>query len=123
MSKKDEFDDFLPERKPENYSIEIPAEQRPFENNRIPSGYDPMGEIELRGRVFSGLASGRVRWWVLITGWIIFGSFALVMISVAITSSLVVGLIYLAIAAIPIIVLFRGTIAKLSRRNRRNRYR
>lgn len=121
MSKKDEFDEFLPERKPENYSIEIPAEQRPLEHNRIPSGYEPMGEIELRGRVFSGLASGRVHWWILITGWIFLGCFVLAIIYIAIKSSLIVALIYLAIAAIPFIVLWRGTTAKLSRRKRRNR--
>ncbi|MFB2938484.1 hypothetical protein ACE1B6_24820 [Aerosakkonemataceae cyanobacterium BLCC-F154] len=121
MSKKDQFDEFLPESKQENLYIEIPAEQRPLEHNRIPSGYEPMGEIELRGRVFRGLASGQVHWWVLITGWIILGSYTLLVCYLAVTSFFWAGLIFLAIAVIPLLVLWKGTTAKLSRRKRRKR--
>jgi hypothetical protein len=128
MNENDEFDPFFPEESKENLAIEVPAEETPMGYDRIPSGYEPMGEIQLRGRVFSRLAGGQVAWWVLITGWIIFGSLALGLAYIAIALSSWTAWLFLAIAAIPLLLLGRGTKAKLSdkrrsRRSRRSRHR
>lgn len=45
--------------------VEIPSEREPMYQQRIPSGYDPMGEIYLRGRAMRNLSSGTMPWWVL----------------------------------------------------------
>lgn len=53
MSEADEFNGFLPKQKldQDKLSVEIPADQSPSYPDRIPSGYEPMGEVELRGRL------------------------------------------------------------------------
>jgi hypothetical protein len=124
MNEKDEFNQFFPDESldKDNLSVEIPAEQKPLYPERIPSGYEPMGEIQLRGRVFRGLAEGRIPWWVLITGWVLFGGFALLMVYAVATSSSLMTWLTLAIAAIPVFILWKGTRVKLaSNRRRRNR--
>lgn len=114
MSEKDEFNRFLSDEKldKDRFLVEIPAEQKSVYDERIPSGYNSMEEIELRGRAFRGLAGGRIPWWVLISGWIIFGSFALVSFYVVVTSLSLAALIPLAIATTPLLILWRGTTAK-----------
>lgn len=114
MSEQDEFKRFLSDEKldKDKFLVEIPAEQKSVYDERIPSGYNPMEEIELRGRAFRGLAGGRIPWWVLISGWIIFGSFALVSFYAVVTSLSLAALIPLAIATIPLLILWRGTTAK-----------
>ena len=121
MTEEDEFKRFLPEEKldEDKLSIEIPAQQTPVHPDRIPSGYDPMGEIQLRGQASRNLASGQVPGWVLITSWILFGSFALIMTYVAITTSSFVAWSTLAIALIPLFILWKGTRAKVANRRRR----
>ncbi|QZZ22188.1 hypothetical protein J5X98_07300 [Leptothermofonsia sichuanensis E412] len=124
MNEKDEFNQFFPDESldKDKLSVEIPAEQNPLYPERIPSGYEPMGEIQLRGRVFKGLAEGRIPWWVLITGWLLFGGFALLMVYAVATSSSFMTWLTLAIAAIPVFILWKGTRAKLAfNRRRRNR--
>ncbi|QSJ17467.1 hypothetical protein JYQ62_00815 [Nostoc sp. UHCC 0702] len=101
--------------------IEIPAEQQPPYQERIPSGYDPMQEIYLRGRAFRSLSGGRIPWWVLISGWLIFGGLALLMLITAIASQSFTLLLPLAFASIPVLILWRGTLAKLSTTKRRRR--
>lgn len=101
--------------------IEIPAEQQPPYQERIPSGYDPMQEIYLRGRAFRSLSGGRIPWWVLISGWLIFGGLALLMLITAIASQSFALLLPLAFAIIPVLILWRGTLAKLSTTKRRRR--
>lgn len=117
MPENNDFNQFLPEdsQNRDNLSIDIPAEQ-PISIDRVPSGYDPMGEIELRGRVAQGLSSGRVPWWVLITGWVLAGGFAFLMLHLAIQSFSWLLLIPLAIAAIFLVILWRGTQTKLANR-------
>lgn len=111
------FNSFLPEEPPnrDNLSIDIPAEP-PLSVERVPSGYDPMGEIELRGRVAQGMSSGRIPWWVLITGWVLAGGFAFLLLHLAIQSFSWLLLVPLAIAAIFLVILWRGTQAKLGQR-------
>ncbi|MBW4574598.1 MAG: hypothetical protein KME08_04875 [Aphanothece sp. CMT-3BRIN-NPC111] len=54
-------------------SYDIPAEQKlPFQE-KLPSGYDPMGEIYLEGRAYSNISEGNSKWWIIISSWIIFG--------------------------------------------------
>ncbi|MFM7449341.1 MAG: hypothetical protein ACKO24_12185, partial [Leptolyngbyaceae cyanobacterium] len=63
---------------------------------------------------FRGLAGGRIPWWVLISGWIIFGGLALLILIPVITSAAFELLPALVIASIPLVILWRGTVAKLS---------
>jgi hypothetical protein len=122
MSKNDDYKQFLPddELDSEQIVVEVPADPKPPYQERIPSGYDPMGEIYLRGRAFRSLAGGRIPWWVLISGWIIFGGLALLILIPAITSAAFEFLPALVILSIPLIILWRGTVAKLSIEKHKN---
>lgn len=123
MSHNDEFEPFLPRTSvdPDQLSMDIPAERSPLPMERIPSADDPMGRIELRGRAFQGLSGGRVPWWVLIAGWIMFGGLAVLSLKIAIYSSSIFAWIVVAIALLPLLILFQGTQAKLTRSQRRPR--
>ncbi len=72
-----------------------------------------MGEVELRGRVSQGMVSGRMPWWVLITGWVLAGGFAFLMLHLVIRSFSLLLLLPLAIAVLFLLILWRGTQAKL----------
>jgi hypothetical protein len=126
MSKNNEYRQFLPDDELDDKRtvVEIPAESKfPYQPDRIPSGYDPMSEIHLRGRASRGLAEGRIPWWVIISGWVILGGYALMILSAAFMSASVVVLLFLAIAVIPLLILWRGTAAKISIEQRRRRKR
>jgi len=113
--------DYLPPDEsvdPNQLFVEVPTHASPVPHDRIPSGYEPMGEIELRGRMASGLAGGRVPWWVLITGWVIFGGAAFLLLHVALTLSSFTAWFGVAIALLPLIALGRGTFAKWIGRDR-----
>ncbi|WP_019499314.1 hypothetical protein [Pseudanabaena sp. PCC 6802] len=135
MTRRDDSDRLLPDYdldkgKPSN---EVPPNSRPVEYDRVPSGYEPIGQIELIGRVFRGLVRGRFPWWVLILAWICFGSLAwiyaygaVVAIVVAFTSgawiSFAVYFIFFiamsVMSAAFFSILWRATLAKLSNRKR-----
>jgi hypothetical protein len=123
MNENNEFNQFFPNEKLEEDQIfiEVPTAQQSPDYEKIPSGYDPMGEIHLRGRAFSSLSGGRIPWWVLISSWLIFGGSALLMFIVAITSQSLAGLLPLCFAVIPVLILWRGTLSKLSRTQHRRR--
>jgi hypothetical protein len=110
----DKRDPYLPHRKSDKdrLIVEIPLESKMPYPDRLPSGFDPIQSIGLEGRAFRGLAGGRIPWWILITGWIIFGGFALLTLSLAITSGILSSLPLLFINSIPILILWRGTAAK-----------
>lgn len=118
MNNKDEFSQFLPDQslEPDKLSVEIPAEQHPVAPEQIPSGFDPMGEIQLRGQAYRGLASGRTPWWILASGWFVFGCIFAVLLHAALTSNSLTIWIFLIIMALPLIILGRGTVAKWSNR-------
>lgn len=118
----DDYNQFLPgdNLNSEKIFFEVPAAPKPPYQERIPSGYDPMGEIYLRGRASRSLASGRISWWVLISGWLFFGGLALFTLIPAITSGEFSFLPALAIIAIFFVILWRGTVAKLSIKKRKN---
>jgi hypothetical protein len=105
----------------EGYFVEIPAEQKSPNRERIPSGYDPMGEIHLRGRAMRSLSGGRIPWWVLISGWVIFGAFALYVLIIAVVSRSWTMLPALVLIAILLLILWRGTRSKLSSSKQRRR--
>jgi hypothetical protein len=119
MNNKDEFNQFSLKKKLDRGEVsnEISASQKRPEPERIPSGYDPMGQIQLEGRAYRSLAGGRIPWWVLITGWTIFGSIASLFIFAIISSFSLTALFPLVIAIIPLLILWKGTVAKLSRKN------
>lgn len=124
MSRNDDYKQFLPndELDRERIVVEVPANPKPTQQERIPSEYDPMGQIYLQGRVFRGLTGGRIPWWVLISGWIIFGGLFLSILILAIASAAFEFLPVLLFAFIPVMVLWRGTVAKLSiEKHRKNR--
>jgi len=123
MSENDEFKKFLPDEefKREQFVYEVPSEAEPPSQERIPSAYEPMQKIQLDGRAYRGLARGRIPWWVLMTGWMIFGGLAFVFLIPAISLLFsgswlaLVGLIpALLIASVFLTILWRGTNAKLS---------
>jgi hypothetical protein len=116
MRDNDERDPYLPPRKSDKdrFIVEIPLELKMPKPDRLPSGFDPIQSIGLEGRAFRGLAGGRIPWWILITGWIIFGGFALLTLSLAITSGVLSSLPLLVINGIPIVILWRGTAAKFT---------
>ena len=79
-------------------------------------------EIQLRGKATKGFASGRIPWWTLITGWLIFGSITLMLIFIGI--KMIINGIYLAaifpwvIGLMLFSILWRGTTAKLRKKKR-----
>jgi hypothetical protein len=106
---------------PEKFVVEIPPEKPPAYHEKLPSGFDPMGEIYLRGRAYRGLAGGTQPWWVIISGWFIFGGIAVTIIGLGISSQSPELIILLFFALIPVIILWRGTAAKLANRKYRRR--
>lgn len=113
MADPNEFNDYLPEQKPEEYSIEVPADQSPLNLDRVPSGHDFMGRIEQRGIAYSRLSRGLAPWWVLIAGWVVFGGLALGLLKMGLAGS-VVSWVLLGIVILPLVILAQGTLAKLS---------
>jgi hypothetical protein len=100
--------------------IEVPSTPHYPYPERIPSASDPMGEIQIRGRALRTLGGGNVRWWVLISGWLIFGTIFLIAAAMAIVSPDYILIFLLAITAIPLFPLWRGTATKLARRHHRS---
>ncbi|MCJ8279030.1 MAG: hypothetical protein MJK14_03565 [Rivularia sp. ALOHA_DT_140] len=130
MAQNDEFKKFIPDEGFESSPIvyQVPSETEIPHQERIPSGYDPMSEIELRGRAYRGLSGGRTPWWVLITGWFIFGIIFFGVFIPTITTMvsgdwiiLISILPALLIAVVFLVIMWRGTSAKLSDRNNHNR--
>ena len=125
MINHDDAQQFLPDDAidPDRIVVDVPVDPQSPYQEKIPSGYDPMGSIYLRGRAYRGLAGGRIPWWVLISGWIIFGGLALLMLIFSISSGVFGLLTTLVILVIPLIILWRGTSAKMSIQKRRNKRR
>ncbi len=111
MPDPNEFNDYLPEQKPEEYAIEIPADQSPLNLDRVPSGQDILGRIEQRGMAYSRLSRGLAPWWVLISGWVVFGGLALGLLKMALGGN-IVSWVLLAMVVLPLIILAQGTLAK-----------
>ncbi|NMF84896.1 hypothetical protein [Nodosilinea sp. P-1105] len=112
MPEPDNFNEYLPKQQPEEYSIEVPADQRPQDYNRIPSGDSPMGRIEQRGMAYSNLSRGRAPWWLLIIGLILFGSIALGLLAMGLAGSLVSWVLFV-VSLLPLVILLQGILAKV----------
>jgi hypothetical protein len=92
--------------------VEVPIEPKFFYQEQIPSGYEPMSEIYLEGRAFRRLAEGTIPRWVIISGWIVFGGFALPILISVFASATFEFLLSGVFVTIPLLILYRGTIAK-----------
>ncbi len=115
------MDNDRPQQDRDRVFIEVPpAPPSPYPP-RVPSASDPMGEIYARGIAMRALGSGNVHWWVLISGWVIYGSIFLLFVSIAISMPSY-GLIFpLALVSIPLIPLWKGTAKKLALGKRKSR--
>ncbi len=116
MSDRNEFQSFLDqEENSSNLSketfTEIPSPLPPRIDKAL-TGYSPMEQIEIEGQVYRGLTSGQIPWWVILSGWVVFGLPCLGVVVVALTS----GDLYLLLPFIPAFVVlwivWRGTQAK-----------
>jgi hypothetical protein len=107
-------------KNPDNLFIEVPPTQHSPYPDRVPSATDPMGEIYLRARMLRTLGGGNIRWWVLISGWLMFGGIFFAIAWIVLSTQSYSFLFPLAIAAIPLVSLWRGTAKKLARRHRRS---
>jgi hypothetical protein len=105
-------------KNPDNLFIEVPPTRHYPYPDLIPSALDPMGEIYVRARALRTLGGGNVRWWVLISGWLIFGGGFLLFALMILSTQSYFSLLVLVILAIPLVPLWRGTAKKLARRNR-----
>jgi hypothetical protein len=123
MSNNNEPQDFfgeVREPKPDKIYVEVPSEQRPPYIERINNPNDPMGEVYLRGRMMRNMSSGGMPWWVLFSGFFLFGGLTALTLSAAIASHSFEALIIVVFAAIPLFIVCKGIDNKLSmRRNRR----
>ena len=108
------------DRSSDEIFIEVPSTPHYPYPERIPSASDPMGEIQIRGRALRTLGGGNVRWWVLISGWLMFGAIFLATASIAIFAQSYMLIFPLAITAIPLFPLWRGTAKKIARRHLRS---
>lgn len=124
MSNNDDYRKFLPDQEEpidrEHIVVEIPADQPSPYQEKIPSGYDPMGEIYLRGRASRTIADGRIAWWILISGWVMLVLFLLMAVMAVPVPKL---LIILLGTMIPLSILWRGTMAKIAMKKKTSRWR
>lgn len=115
---KDNRDFFDESNKPQDkLSVDIPAVPKYTCVENIPSAHDPIGEIYSTGRAMRGMSSG-MPWWVLLTGWALFGGLFFLLLGIAISST-PLALPSLLFATIPLLIIIRGTSAKLSNKKRR----
>ncbi|BAT55038.1 hypothetical protein NOS3756_40160 [Nostoc sp. NIES-3756] len=94
--------------------VEIPANQEPMYHQKIPSAYDPIGNIYVEGRAMRTMSSGTMPWWVLFSGWVLFGGLFFLVLGAAISSLSLALIPSLIISGVPVLIVLRGTLAKLS---------
>ena len=76
--------------------------------SKVPSGYAPMSQIELEGQAYSGMTSGTVPWWVLISA-------AIVLVVPSLGMALATGnVIVLLVTILFLALVWRGARAKLN---------
>lgn len=113
-----------------NLYVNIPPELPNPYPDILPSGFEPMEAIKLRGRTYSNLAAGRIPWWIIITSWIVEGIpsllfliWVLIGILVAFAGSFIIDFFFIVLSqgfailipAIVIFILLKGTMAKMRR--------
>jgi hypothetical protein len=77
-----------------------------------------MEQTYLEGRAMQGMASGRVAWWVIITGWFVLGGMAAIMLYIAATAGFWGGILPAALGGVLILIMTRGTLNKLKQQRR-----
>ncbi|BAZ10846.1 hypothetical protein NIES4071_26700 [Calothrix sp. NIES-4071] len=122
MSNNNDNQDFFSDyNKPEDkLLVDIPASRKPTEVEQTHKAYDPVGEMYAQGRAMRGMSSTGMSWSVLLTSWVFLGGLFLWLLSVAIFSS-PAALPSLLIVTMPLLIVIRGTFAKLSNKKRRRR--
>jgi hypothetical protein len=87
------------------------------------SGMTPMDQVSIDGAAGRGMVSGRMPWWVMITGWFGVGLYAAIVVAVAFEHSSLQSLLLNPGFWIPsfilvmfIMILWRGTARKLASR-------
>lgn len=117
MSDRNEFQSFLEqEENPSNLSREVFTEIPPPLPPRIDkalTGFSPMEQIELEGQVYRGFASGQIPWWLILSGWVVFGLIYLSVALVLMTSGDLTLLPMFVFSAIPLWIMWRGTRARM----------
>ena len=77
--------DIKKNREQDELFMEVPSTPHYPYPDKIPSPSDPMGQIYTEGLVLRSLASGNVKWWVLISGWVFYGIVFLVFVSISLS--------------------------------------
>ncbi|WP_017298657.1 hypothetical protein [Nodosilinea nodulosa] len=73
-SETDGFADYLPNRDPIQYGIDVPSQAGPsFPDPDLPNTMDPMGAIAARGEIYRNLKTSHAPWWTVITSWLVLG--------------------------------------------------
>lgn len=129
MSETEDNDKFFHDDNPNKGKlfIDVPINGPSPYIEKIPNAFDPMGEIQARGMAFRGLSGGNVPGIMLIFGWIIFGIIPLLLLIAIIGLGEYSLLPAFLISTLFIVILVRGTKAKLGRlrtpTRRRRRFR
>lgn len=82
----------------------------------LPSGYEPMGMINLLGQSFQHIAHGQLHWWTLWSAWLLFGGrFLLVTIAAILMAEVspITALSFWFSSALPLLIMGEGTERKL----------
>ena len=113
-----------------NLCVNIPPELPNPYPDILPSGFEPMEAIQLRGHTYRNLATGVIPWWIIITSWIVEGIpsllfliWVLIGILVAFAGSFIIDFFLIVLSqgftilipAIVICILLKGTMAKMCR--------
>jgi hypothetical protein len=81
---------------------------------KAPMGLSPMEQIELEGIAYRGFASGQIPWWLIWSGWVVFGWGYLFIVMAMVTSADLALLPLLVTSVVPFWIMWRGTQAKLA---------
>ena len=108
--------DIKKNREQDELFMEVPSTPHYPYPDKIPSPSDPMGQIYTEGLVLRSLASGNVKWWVLISGWVFYGIVFLVFVSISLSLKSYLSILFIVIASIPLVSIWRETAKKLSNR-------
>ncbi len=90
------------------------------------AGLTPMDQVATQGSASQGMVSGRMPWWVLITGWFGVGLYVVIAVSIVFSGPLPQSVLFnpgfwilLLILIMYIAIMWRGTSKKISGRKLR----
>lgn len=115
-------------------NISVPPPNQYVDVERIPSGFTPMGEVEVEGRMYRGLSQGRMPWGIIVMSWVAIGLPILVLCGYilynsfapfftgatplsfsALFSAILVSVLHLIVPGVILLIVIKGTRAKLHR--------